>query len=128
VGYGFVSVGVGVWFLSTFKSSDAMNKMMIDPKYFKEYLKAFAETSLQVYEQAPGKVSIGRIKWDKKYRVSVTVNTEFEANEVRQLIEAAPYLYAALVDLPQRLGTTDDELYAWQCQARDALDKARGVK
>lgn len=105
-----------------------MNKMMIDPKYFKEYLKAFAETSLQIYEQAPGKVSIGRIKWDKKYRVSVTVNTECEANEVRQLIEAAPYLYAALVDLPQRLGTTDDELYAWQCQARNALDKARGVK
>ena len=105
-----------------------MNKMMIDPKYFKEYLKAFADTSLQIYEQAPGKVSIGAIKWDKKYRVSVTVNTEFEAKEVRQLIEAAPYLYAALVDLPQRLGTTDDELYAWQCQAQNALDKARGVK
>lgn len=76
-----------------------MNKMMIDPHYFKEYLKAFADTSLQIYEQAPSKVSIGAIKWDKKYRVGVTVNSEFEANEVRQLIEAAPYLYAALVDL-----------------------------
>ena len=101
---------------------------MSEPKYFKEYLKAFADTSLQIYEQAPGKVSIGAIKWDKKYRVSVTVNTEFEAKEVRQLIEAAPFLYAALVDLPQRLGTTDDECYAWQCQAQDAMDKARGVK
>ena len=101
---------------------------MSEPKYFKEYLKAFADNSLQIYEQAPDKVSIGAIRWDKKYRVSVTVNTEFEAKEVRQLIEAAPFLYAALVDLPQRLGTTDDELYAWECQAQDALDKARGVK
>ena len=101
---------------------------MSEPKYFKEYLKAFADNSLQIYEQAPGKVSIGAIKWDKKYRVSVTVNTEFEAKEVRQLIEAAPYLYAALVDFPQGLWTTDDEFYAWQCQAQDALDKARGVK
>ena len=105
-----------------------MNKMMIDPQHFKEYLKAFADTSLQIYEQAPSKVSIGGIKWETKYRVGVTVNTKFEAKEVANLIEAAPYLYAALVDLPQRLGTTDDELYAWQCQARDALDKARGVK
>jgi hypothetical protein len=105
-----------------------MNKMMIDSQHFKKYLKAFADTSLQIYEQAPDKVSIGAIKWDKKYRVSVTVNTEFEAKEVANLIEAAPFLYAALIDFSQRLGTTDDECYAWQCQARDALDKARGVK
>ena len=102
--------------------------MMIDPHHFKEYLKAFADTSLQIYEQAPDKVSIGAIKWDKKYRVGVTVNTKFEAKEVANLIEAAPYLFAALVDLPQRLGTPDDECYAWQCQAQAALDKARGVK
>jgi hypothetical protein len=101
---------------------------MNEPKYFKEYLKAFADTSLQIYEQAPGKVSIGATKWDKKYRVGVTVNTQFEAKEVANLIEAAPFLYAALVDFPQRLGTPDDECYAWQCQAQDALDKARGVK
>jgi hypothetical protein len=105
-----------------------MNKMMIDPQHFKEYLKAFADISLQIYEQAPDKVSIGATKWDKKYRVGVTVNTVFEAGEVANLIKAAPYLYAALVDLPQSLGTTDDELYAWQCQAKAALDKARGVK
>ena len=105
-----------------------MNKMMIDPQHFKKYLKAFADTSLQIYEQAPDKVSIGATKWDKKYRVGVTVNTQFEAKEVANLIEAAPYLFAALVDLPQRLGTTVDELYAWQCQAQAALDKARGVK
>ncbi len=105
-----------------------MNKMIIDPQHFKEYLKAFAETSLQIYDQAPDKVSIGATKWDKKYRVGVTVNTQLEAKEVANLIEAAPFLYAALVDLPQSLGTTDDELYAWQCQAKAALDKARGVK
>ena len=100
---------------------------MNDCKYFKKYLKAFADTSLQIYEQAPGKVSIGAIKWDKKYRVGVTVNTQFEAKEVANLIEAAPYLYAALVDLPQSLGTKD-EMYAWKCQAKAALKKARGVK
>jgi hypothetical protein len=101
---------------------------MNDCKYFKEYLKAFADTSLQIYEQAPGKVSIGAIKWDKKYRVSVTVNTKFEAKEVANLIEAAPFLYAALVDLPQGLGTTETELNAWICQAQYAMNKARGVK
>lgn len=101
---------------------------MSEPKYFKHYLKAFADTSLQIYKQAPSKVSIGAIKWDKKYRVSVTVNTEFEAKEVRQLIEAAPYLYAALVEWSQLSRLTKDELYAWQCQAQDALDKARGEK
>lgn len=101
---------------------------MSEPKYFKHYLKAFANNSLQIYEQGAGKVSIGGIKWDKKYRVSVTVNTEFEAKEVRQLIEAAPYLYAALVEWSQLSQLTKDELYAWECQAQDALDKARGVK
>ena len=115
---------VSVWLHSASLGVDGMS----EPKYFKEYLKAFADTSLQIYEQAPGKVSIGAIKWDKKYRVGVTVNTQFEAKEVANLIEAAPFLYAALVDLPQSLGTTVDELYAWQCQAQDALDKARGVK
>lgn len=99
-----------------------------DCKYFKEYLKAFADTSLQIYEQAPGKVSIGAIKWDKKYRVGVTVNTQFEAKEVANLIEAAPFLYAALVEWSQLSRLTKDELYAWECQAQDALDKARGVK
>ena len=101
---------------------------MIDSQHFKEYLKAFADTSLQIYKQAPSKVSIGATKWDKKYRVGVTVNTEFEAKEVANLIEAAPFLYAALVDLPQGLGTTETELNAWICQAQYAMDKARGVK
>jgi hypothetical protein len=114
----------GVWLYSVTLGANGMS----EPKYFKEYLKAFADTSLQIYEQAPGKVSIGAIRWDKKYRVSVTVNTEFEAKEVRQLIEAAPFLYAALVEWSQLSRLTKDELYAWECQAQDALDKARGVK
>ena len=101
---------------------------MIDCKYFKHYLKAFAETSLQIYEQAPDKVSIGATKWDKKYRVGVTVNTQFEAKEVANLIEAAPFLYAALVEWSQLSRLTKDELHNWECQAQDALDKARGVK
>jgi hypothetical protein len=101
---------------------------MNDCKYFKEYLKAFTDTSLQIFEQAPDKVSFGATKWDKKYRVGVTVNTQFEAKEVANLIEAAPFLYAALVEWSQLSRLTKDELHNWECQAQDALDKARGVK
>jgi len=107
---------------------EKLAKPEIDPQYFKEYLKAFADTSLQIYDQAPDKVSIGATKWDKKYRVGVTVNTQFEAKEVANLIEAAPYLYAALVEWSQLSRLTKDELHNWECQAQDALDKARGVK
>ena len=67
-----------------------------------------------------GYAPLVKIHGDKR-----TTNDEINTANAH-LIAAAPELLDALLTMPQGLHATDDELWAWQEKARNAIDKALG--
>lgn len=71
--------------------------------------------------ESGGFAPLARVKGDKR-------STLKDAKANACLMAAAPDLLDALLTMPQGLHVTDDELWAWQEKARNAIDKAEGFK